>query len=41
MSQKHIAIKPDTKEMLDSLGRFRETYDDIIKRLIKENSEVD
>ena len=39
MKQQHIVIKEDTKEMLNQLGKFRESYDAVIKRLIKENQE--
>jgi len=37
LKQLHITVKQDTKKMLDELGQFKETYNDIIKRLIIEN----
>lgn len=30
-----ICVKVNTKTALDKLGNFRETYDDIIQRLLK------
>ena len=34
-----IRIKLSTKKELDKLGKFGETYDDVIRRLIKKYKE--
>tara|TARA_Y100000034_G_scaffold134082_1_gene201565 strand:+ start:1385 stop:1558 length:174 start_codon:yes stop_codon:yes gene_type:complete len=33
-----IAVSKDTKVMLDDLGNFKESYDNVIKRLVKQNA---
>ena len=32
----NIAISPSTKERLEKIGKFGETYDDIIRRMLDE-----
>lgn len=34
-----VSIKRDTVEQLNEVGKKSETYDDVIKRLIKEHTE--
>ena len=34
-----ITIQKKTKERLDSLGRFRESYDDLLNRILDEFEE--
>ncbi len=33
-SQPHIAVSPETYEQLCRLGGFKESFDDIVKRLL-------
>jgi len=35
----HIRVKLSTKRELEKLGKFGETYDDVIRRLIKKYKE--
>lgn len=38
MKQMNIAVKEDTKVMLEELGTVKDSFDDVIKRLIKSHS---
>lgn len=36
-----VKIKPDTRRALDEIGKKTETYDDIIRRLLREAGYLD